>query len=328
MRARATLPPRLGAMALLVMSTTWPGCLCARKHDAHEVESSNGMMKLTSGDPKLRCPQALVDARRGGSDAQRYVVPSETDRSTMRDAVERLVRGGWSARADVTAALVGLGWEVIDVAELGDALLIREDDAHRRGGGAYVIRPASTSRLLIEAPHTFFDEGTLPLGCELFQRAAAHAFFIDTAHRFKSAQPLPSGESPADVAHAEGSMYQAATAGFVAARAGARVVQLHGFAPRESGSRMVLSSGARAPSVLVDRAAERLRTVVGGGVMRFPADVADLGATQNVQGTLVRGAGGEFLHVEIEAGLRRDLLSNPQLRADVLGALAVVLEDA
>jgi hypothetical protein len=315
----------LGFGSLLAMGAIGV-CACARTHEARSKGQT--MSAMPPGDARTRCPAALIEARKGGSDPQRYVVPDETERATMREAIRRLVADGWPAREEVARSLADIGFELVDVAEIGDALLVRELGDRKRGGGAYVVRPGSRSHLLVETPHTFFDEGTLPLGCELFQRTAARGLFIETAHRYKSAEPTADGESPADVAHAEGSLYQAATEGFLAGIVDARVVQLHGFGARGNGATIVLSSGAEdVGQSLVDDAADQLRRV-SAGVLRFPEETNDLGATQNVQGALVRRKGGAFLHVEIAAQLRRDLLSNPQRRADVLGAIAAALEDA
>jgi hypothetical protein len=99
-------------------------------------------------------------------------------------------------------------------------------------------------------------------------------------------------------------------------------VQLHGFAKRESGMRVVLSSGARVTGdALVSRAATML-SPIAGDVRRFPVDTQELGATKNVQGQAVRDAGGRFLHVELEARLRKSLLQDDALRAQFLDALA------
>ena len=322
-----SLASSLATVALLGIGAAASGCSCARTREVHAKGQS--MSAMPPDDPRTHCPAALVEARKGGSDAQRYVVPDDGERATLRESMRRLVAEGWPARNDVGRALAAIGFELIDVAEIGDALLVREIPDRKRGGGAYLVRPGSRSHLLVETPHTFFDEGTLPLGCELFQRTGARGLFIDTAHRYKAADPTPDGESPADVAHAEGSLYQAATEGFVLAISDARVVQLHGFGARGNGANVVLSSGAQdVGQTLVDDAATELRRYVANGVMRFPTETNDLGATQNVQGALVRRKGGEFLHVEMAAQLRRDLLSNPQRRADVLGAIAAALEDA
>jgi hypothetical protein len=282
-------------------------------------ETNEGGMRTTA---KL-CPAALLAARRGGTDADRFVPPTDEERTAMSELVSHLVAGG-SMPAPVAGSLaVAAGYEIVDVADLPDAILVREVKSRRRGGGAYLFRRGAESRLVVQAPHTFFDEGTLPLACELFGRARALALFVDTAHRYKAAEADENAEYPADVAHAPRSQFQAATMGVLTVLPNATIVQLHGFAQRDSGASAVLSSGvARGGDPLVHRAAGTLADVVGEGVLRFPEDTDDLGATKNVQGHAVRAAGGRFLHVEMSAELRSSLLADPHLRERILGALA------
>jgi hypothetical protein len=327
-RDRAAELTRCAVVGILATGATMVGgCSCTRKSDVKTMSSAT---PLEITDASLRCPVALVNARQGGTDPTRYVVPTADERRVLREAIARYLRDGDNARESVALALSKIGFEVIDVAEMHGAVLLREREGEKRGGGAYVLRPASTSRVFVEAPHTFFDEGTFPLACELFRRANAHALFIETAHRYKSAPPNVDGSYPADVAHAEDSLFQAATEGVLDAMTNAKVVQLHGFVPRESFGSVVLSSGDKVEGQrLVLHAKDRLDAVLGSAaVRRFPEDASELGATTNVQGVVVRKAGGEFLHVEIEARLRRDLLKNPQLRANVIDAIATALEDA
>jgi len=313
-----------GCALLATLATIASSCTCTKK---------TGVKPMTSAlatDPSLRCPTALVDARQGGTDPSRYVAPTTEERQVLRDAIARYLREGEAARGNVGEAIAKIGFEIVDVAEVPGAVLLREREGQKRGGGAYVLRPASTSRVFVEAPHTFYDEGTFPLACDLFRRASAHALFIETAHRYRSAAANADGSYPADVAHAGDSLFQAATLGVLDAMSNARVVQLHGFLPRDSFGSVVLSSGDKVEGQsLVSHAKDRLDAVLGSAaVKRFPEDASELGATTNVQGVAVRKAGGEFLHVEIEARLRRDLLKNPQLRANVIEALAAALEDS
>jgi len=65
--------------------------------------------------------------------------------------------------------------------------------------------------------------------------------------------------------------------------------------------------------------------VVGEGVLRFPDDTLELGATTNVQGAAVRRSGGRFLHIEMDETLRRDLNSDASLRDRALDAIAGVM---
>jgi hypothetical protein len=319
-------------LALIPLTTACTACTRGeRKLDsgAQDVASPSALRDTSAVRTVPKgCFAALVAARRGGTDADRYVVPTLPERDAMQEAVSRLVARGAAERAAASSQAQLAGFEIVDVPEVPNVVLVREVESRRRGGGAYVVRLGSKSRVVVEAPHTFFDEGTLPLACELFERAEAAALFIDTAHRYKAAEPNERGEHPADVAHASDSLFQAATEGLLRARSAATIVQLHGFAPRESGASVVLSNGAPQPGdALVARAATLLVPALGPGVKRFPDETADLGATKNVQGILARRVGAKFLHIEIEASVRKALLADAQLRARFLDALTQAVDE-
>jgi len=310
-----------GATLLIIFAVTHAG---ARKDvpPPRPVDVTEAPLASKTVDLK-GCPAALVEARKGGTDADRYVVPSEEDRTLMRDMAAMLAAKGTAGRAEATKLAASAGFDVIDVPELTGVVLVREQDAKRRGGGAYLLRLSGPPKTVVQTPHTFFDEGTLPLGCELFQRSSASALFIETAHRYKAADANDSGEHPADVAHSSQSIFQAMTEGVLRVAPKVTIVQLHGFAQRDSGSQVVLSSGdRRGGDPLVARAASRIGPIVGEGVKKFPEDTNELGATKNVQGAAVRASGGRFLHVEMEARLRQNLLKDAALRARYLDALA------
>jgi hypothetical protein len=318
--------------AAILLAVLALACACSRKErraPAPPVDSSITMTPPTSNDESIRCPAALVATRKGGTDSDRFVAPAESERAAMREAIERLVKQGLAARAATEGLLAPVGYEIVDVAEIPNAVLLRENEAKKRGGGAYLVRAgARAPSTFVQTPHTFFDEGTLPLGCELFQRSGAGALFIDTAHRYKSAAPDEKGEHPADVAHNAGTLFQAATEGLLRAAPTATIIQLHGFGARDAGTLVVVSNGEKkVGDPLVVRAAAALAKGLGAGVRKFPDETSELGATTNVQGTAVRASGGRFLHVEMEAGLRRELLSDAARRSSVLGALAAALEE-
>lgn len=278
----------------------------------------------------VRCPDLLLETREGGLDPDRWVAPTESERRALREAIGALLTGRSieEARAHAKQA----SFEIVALPD-EDALLVREA-GKRRGGGAYVVRPKAENRLYVQAPHTFHDEGTLPLACELFARGRAAALFINTAHRYKAAAQTPGGSWPADVAHNRESLFHAATEALVRAPLpggprGVRVVQVHGFGEREGTGAIVISGGVRqANHPTVGRIASALSRVIDGGVLRFPDDHPELGATTNVQGSIVRESGGQFLHLEMAAPLRRALLSDPTYRASVLAALADAMEGA
>jgi len=311
-------------IAIAAALTTVGGTGCKRKHGAQTAKVEERVVRAVDG----RCPDVLEHTRDGGLDPDRYVVPSEAERKSIREAVTILMNGGANAIARATPHATAASFEVVEVPEV-EALLLREK-GKKRGGGAYLIRPGSNARLHVQAPHTFYDEGTLPLACELFARSRAAVLFINTSHRYKSAPQTPGGHFPADVAHARDSLFQAATEGLLRAHPKATVLQVHGFGEREGGSgAIVLSAGVKTPGTpVVSRVATALSRVIDGGVLRFPEDHGELGATTNVQGAIVRESGGTFLHMEMAAPLRRDLLGNPNVRANVLATLADAMEGA
>jgi hypothetical protein len=310
----------LSAAVVLLGCTTTRGC---RREPTRDIVAEDKPMKHDRAAQSWTCPASLLEARRGGSDPDRYVEPSEADRSTMAKLAARLMTEGASALPTAASDAAAISYRIEEVREMPGVVLLRELDAQRRGGGAYMFRLGASSRVVVQATHTFFDEGTLPLACELFQRASAQALFIDTAHRYKAAEIDEQGNHPADIAHARESLFQAATEGLLQAMPKATVVQLHGFAPRELDAAVVLSSGVtRNGDALATRTQQTLAVLVAGRIARFPDETNQLGGTGNVQGTLVRAAGGSFLHVEIVAGLRKTLLEDAGLRARFLDALA------
>lgn len=281
---------------------------------------------LDRGAPPARqiaaCPQALIAARRGGDAVGRYVVPTIQQRRGLHDVVKLLLQQGAAARAEVAMAAQGIGFEIVDVPTIADAIILRDAGANR-GGGAYLLRLGSESQLVVQAPHTFFDEGTFPLACELFATSSARALFINTVHRYKGAPEDANGNHPADVAHADGSMFQAATLGVLAALTKPTVVQLHGFA-EEGDARIILSSGdGSAP--LLEGVQSALAGVLGPGVWRYPVETTKLGATTNVQGAAVRAGGGRFLHIEMASITRTALLRDNVLRARFMSSLVPIL---
>jgi hypothetical protein len=310
-------------MGVLVLATSvaMSGCVC--KQTSPDAAANTGAKKGAMTKTDIRCPGALLATREGGTDPDRYVQPSDVEREALRDGIATLTSTDPSAAtiAAASPSLAKAGYEAVPI-EGTTSVLVRES-GKKKGGGAYLVRPGGASKIVVQAPHTFFDEGTLPLACELFERTQAVALFIDTAHRYKAAP-----DAGADVAHVSDSSFQSATQGLLRSRPKAIVVQLHGFAEREGGAAIVLSGGVKTMGVpLVTRVHTALKGVVNG-VARFPEESNELGATTNVQGVIVREAGGQFLHVEMAAPLRRDLLSNPTLRASVLSSLADALEGA
>ncbi len=325
---------RVGVQCLLVASTV----ACTAKQRRTEAVSpvvaeargrerdAPSSVLAHENAPSYACPEALLAARKGGRDNDRYVTPTPDKRTALRQTVERLLAQDGGANDAASGLAASAGYELVQLPEWPSTVLLRERTSEQHGGGAYVVRLGARSQTVVQAPHTFFDEGTLPLACELFQRSRSMMLFIDTAHRYLAADVDEQGDHPADVAHASDSLFQAATDGVVHVAADATLVQLHGFASRPENLRVVLSTGvSRRNEALLTRVAERIGRVIGTGVARFPDDTRELGATKNAQGIAARAVGARFLHVELESSVRKLLLGDEALRGQFLEALAASL---
>ena len=190
----------------------------------------------------------------------------------------------------------------------GEVWVLREAGGRREGTGLYVFR-AGGAPVCVQAPHTFFDEGTGPIALAVFAELRAGCLFVNTVHRHA---PSPAGDGLADAAHAERSAYRSVTQGLVETVHWA-VVQLHGFAGHDelgAGVAAVVSDGAakRPEGAPAARLRDALsRRLAPARVLLYGVDASTLGATTNVEGADARRAGVVFLHVELSPAARRKL---------------------
>jgi hypothetical protein len=200
----------------------------------------------------------------------------------------------------------------------GDLWIVREPDGVRAGGGAFALRPGGAP-LVIEAPHTFYDEGTGEIALALFARLRAGGLFFNTVHRYSP----PDGEQhPADVAHAERTLFAAANQGLLDA-APWTILQVHGFGGRQPLGpevRAVVSDGTGAGGPPAARLRAALVRRWGQGTARlYGVDADVLGATTNVEGKAARKAGATFVHVEMSGDTRKALGRDVAPLADAVG---------
>lgn len=222
-------------------------------------------------------------------------------------------------------------------------LALLEASSRARGAGAYIFRVAPRDErpvVLLQAPHAYYDVSTGAIATQMFFAARdgvrPRALFTNTIHRYQLApgDKRKRKTNPADVAHNANHAFSVATEAFALAAGRARVVQLHGFAPRgddddsaaDTGAvSMVISAGdKRGSSPLTAAIAAAATQAFGSDVKRFPEDIGILGATTNVQKRMLERTGrGEFVHVELSASMRDALKAD----ADVRAKLAAVLFD-
>ena len=224
----------------------------------------------------------------------------------------------------------------------GAAVAVVEEPSHREGRGIFVWRcGALAHERIVQVPHSFFDEDTLPIGLAA-AAAGARALFVNTVHRYpggiaptqavgeEESGAEDSGErpSPADLAHQTETTWQIMTLGALEHFAPIVLLQLHGFADRgdaaHAGEGVVVSpsvvdAGKQAAKHVVARLA---RALTGVGVCLFPRDTRVLGGTRNAQARLLASHdSGVFLHVEIARTVRRRLASDEVLRGAFVDAV-------
>ncbi|WP_438003192.1 hypothetical protein WME89_30320 [Sorangium sp. So ce321] len=83
-----------------------------------------------------------------------------------------------------------------------DLWVLSDDGPRRRGAAVVVLRAGPAAPLIVEAPHTFFDRGTLPIALAVFDAQRARALIVNTSHRY-GGLPKP-GDAAGDDEGSEG----------------------------------------------------------------------------------------------------------------------------
>jgi hypothetical protein len=236
-----------------------------------------------------------------------------------------------------------------------DIIIVTEAPGQARGWGVYAFRSGPSAPQLVQAPHAETDLGTGRLLERFFLegRAAAAAWSSaprrarvapsrggggaaawSTASRRARVAPsrgeadgaergAPEPEAPADLAHAERSLFQALTRAFASVHPRGLVIQLHGFdrsaraSAAAAAADAIVSAGALPPPAWLVRLDRALDEALGPEftVLEFPDEVSELGATRNAQGRLLSELSrAGFLHVELSLSFRRELAADTALR--------------
>ncbi|WP_437274506.1 hypothetical protein WME90_24980 [Sorangium sp. So ce375] len=105
------------------------------------------------------------------------------------DAAEEVTYAAWIAAAGLAAqarqpppaAPPGFALRAVRGRDLW---VLSEDGTRRRGAAVVVLRVGAAVPLIVEAPHTFFDQGTLPIALAIFDAQRARALIVNTSHRY------------------------------------------------------------------------------------------------------------------------------------------------
>jgi hypothetical protein len=190
-------------------------------------------------------------------------------------------------------------------------------DGRTTGLGLYAVRAGTgvPPGIVVEVPHPRADLGTEDLGVELFSALEASALLVAGAHR-------TAGDGAADVAHQPASAFAVVDRAVVGS--GTVVLQVHGFdeAGHDSSADVVLSSGDRTASAVVQRLDRELQDAGFDTCVYDGENCAALAATRNVQAAHAREVGASFAHLELARSLREPGADRDALVAAVVAALA------
>ena len=216
--------------------------------------------------------------------------------------------GAWNPSLQQQWQQLGFRAEIIEYSQQR-LLMIREQPTAQQGRGFYLFRIASTSRLVLQAPHSFKDSYSGSLALQLFEQGDYLAAAWNTTTRDK-----------VDLAHQADSLFNRFTAAFAQSVADGRLLQLHGFAQQKRKTQagreaqLIISSGSKQLSRHVNAIAECSQKVLQGNVYRYPLEVSELGGTLNVNAATLRSNGHDgFVHLEMSKPLRQRLRKDQQL---------------
>ena len=265
--------------------------------------------------PSTKLLNHLNRLRRAPRGAQHpsYSAPDPTLSRAYQHAVSNLLRDPQNSKPPPGYAIAPLPSH--------SGLWLLAENGLRSGSGAVVVRAPGTNCLLIEAPHTFFDAGTLPIALAVFEQLQARALLLNTLHRAHNQRRsghtsqaflelARGGQLESDVARNPNTLYNAAHSGMLDACDTPTTVQIHGFRDERvpSFDIVISAAGTSTPLASIQRALQLQlpRQRIGA----YPTQLRDLGGTKNVQAQASRARHAHFLHIELSSSMRRRLLAN------------------
>lgn len=209
-----------------------------------------------------------------------------------------------------------LGFELREVTQAGETLLlVTEPTAEAKGGGWYLFRMDPTSKIVIQSPHARNDVHTGLIGLQLFLVGRVRAYAASTITRHVT-----------DVAHSEGTYFQAFTIAYAEICSTGLVVQLHGFDSKaHTGIKadIVASAGTNRPMAWLRKLVERIANATSLRVLVYPDDTKQLGGTTNAQAKALQNYPNcGFLHLEMTREVRDRLVKDERLQRAIVQCLA------
>jgi hypothetical protein len=287
------------------------------------VPSASSSAKVVGRPPKSPLRRRIDQAQK--YDSKPFVPATAAELTAYGAWFSEVLGSALTDRLPQAAPPAGFAGRFTDRGELW---VLAEADDTRRGAGLAALRPGKSRPFLIEAPHCFFDRGTLEIALAVFERLEGRALLVNTMNRSSAGtaeermDEARRGSSPSDLAHVEESFYSTAHAELVRADPELVAIQIHGFKDDHvPGTAAVVSASktrgdARSVAIALRQAFPSMTFKI------FPEEVDTLGGTQNRQAELSRAARAPFVHVELSATLRTALNSDAALTERFADALA------
>ncbi|WP_147273770.1 hypothetical protein [Vreelandella rituensis] len=272
-----------------------------------------GVMTLAS--PKAPNLEVLLDQAR----SEAYAVPATNSINQAQESFKRWLAADdrlKAARELASSRFDALGVEPVALLEPG-IVVLTEKAGERRGRGLFAARIEDGSPLLIQAPHQYYDLRTGTLARQLFLESDAMAAAWNTTHRYH--------RDDTDLVHIPDSYLHALSRAFADVYPDGWILQLHGFSSAKRKSRAgrsaqaILSDGTRNPSRNLAQLTDCLSQRLDIRALLYPRDVQELGATTNTLAADLRRRGfNGFVHLELDAQLRKRLVSDADARNSLI----------
>lgn len=254
-----------------------------------------------------------------------YTEPSRSEFKKAKKLFKRQFDGEDSA--DLVLGWQEIGYELVKWQKEDRVFFILKENEGKRFGRGFFVFPIDgvDSTLVLQVPHGKSDLYTGKIGAKLMTEHKFLAGAWNTAPRRYEENGIAVN---ADMGKHRNSFFAAFTQAVGAERKDIVTLQLHGF----SGSNRETDAGANADAIVspgVKKSRKRtdayhvcLRQNLDKNVLLYPRDVNELGGTLNISGEILRQyRSHDFIHLELNKGLRDELRKKRKLRTHLISCL-------
>ena len=278
--------------------------------------------------------QFLEDYKGNAKAYNNFVAPSSRELQQLESLFYKILTG--QRGEDINRAFKELNFSIKELVFNNRVFtLIAEDVDHKTGRGIYMFPQIIQGQQVLMIPHGFHDLYTSDIGFQLTLEGHFAATLFNSVHRYghrkknipetarEDASEDEMAKSPEnwDMAARPDTCFTAFTRAFVAAFPKGALIQLHGFSQKKRKthegrtSDFILSSGTGQAGEMVTGLANCFKRKLPGTVRVYPADIKELGGTQNVIGASLRSSGHQgFIHMEMNRSTREKMKNDPGLR--------------